>query len=193
MASFSWQLGAHPPSSCSHSGTADNDNNNKHNEKRHDSLVHFVRSLHCIHPPPSPPGRPPFPSQARIGRSTINLFLNPLLNVCRFPEGALPSLGLFTPTPFFSFFFFFFSASRKGCAAARCLCWMQETDALQEIWKQTGSPRSSGLLFTYTSLPSPHPPSSNPPAFRLERAELPAPTTSPPRNKKTSHSVFFVL
>lgn len=101
MASFSWQLGAHPLSSCSHSVTADNDNNN-HNGKRHDSLVHFVRSLHCIRPPL--PSRPSFPSQARIGRSTINLFLNPLLNVCRFPEGALPSLGLFTPTPFFPSF-----------------------------------------------------------------------------------------
>lgn len=99
---------------------------------------------------------------------------------------------------FFPFFFFFFSASRKGCAAARCLCWMQETDALQEIWKQTGSPLSSGLLFTYTSLPPSLPP---PTRFKSacilirNKSRITCPQHLPPTspNKETTHSVLFVL
>lgn len=41
-------------SSCSHSITADDYNNNNHNGKRHGSLVRFVDSLHCISPPSLP-------------------------------------------------------------------------------------------------------------------------------------------
>ena len=43
-------------------------------------------------------------------------------------------MGLFTFSPFF------FWREKKGCKLTRrgaCLCWLQETGALQEFWKQT--------------------------------------------------------
>lgn len=163
VASFSWQLGAHPLSSCSHSITADNDNNNNHNRKRHNSLVRFVHSLHCIYPPPHPLQLPLFPKSS-LDWSQHNQPISESTTECvQVSRGSAAKFGAFHSGAFFPFFFFFFSACRKACAAARCLCWMQETDALQEIWKQTGSPLSSGLLFSYTSLP----PSSHPVQIRL--------------------------
>lgn len=71
-------------------------------------------------------------SQTGIGQGTINLILKQAEAQWIFPglKGVLPSLGLFS----------FFSAMEKGCKLA-CrgvrLCWLQETDALQEFWKQT--------------------------------------------------------
>lgn len=45
-----------------------------------------------------------------------------------------------SPAKFGAFQFSLFFAREKGCKLACrgvCLCWLQETDALQEFWKQT--------------------------------------------------------
>lgn len=70
------------------------------------------------------------------------------------------------------FSFPFLWVRKKGCKLASwgmLLCWLQETDALQEFWKQIRLTLFFGpwLLFSPTSRQQ-----SNPPAFLLSLAEI---------------------
>lgn len=119
--------------------------------KKHYSLVLFVHFLpfsffsFCSHS---------LFSQTGIGQSTINLFLKQAEAqwILAGLKGVLPSLGLFS-FPFFLFFFFL--AREKGCKLT-CrgvrLCWLQETDALQEFWKQTRLTLFSRLWLLFSPL-----------------------------------------
>lgn len=86
-------------------------------------------------------------SQTGIGQGTSNLFLRqaePQWDLAGL-KGFLPSLWLFSVSPSFW-------ASEKGCKLVSwgvLLCWLQETDALQEFWKQIRLTLFSGpwLLF----------------------------------------------
>lgn len=64
---------------------------------------------------------------------------------------VLPSLGLFyTPYPFF--FFWFCKRKRVFACRGLRLCWLQETDTLQEFWKQTRSTLFSRLWLLFSPL-----------------------------------------